>query len=78
MMHYYNPPLPLTPAWIPFPSTGNAIVISSAYPSSGYEGDMTDVGDNQGDTWTRTPFTIANRDPQIYYTCLSVQQAPAT
>ena len=70
MMHYYNPPLPLTPAWIPFPSTGNAIVISSAYPSSGYEGDMTDVGDNQGDTWTRTPFTIANRDPQIYYTCL--------
>ena len=27
IMHYYNPPLPLTPAWIPFPSTGNAIVI---------------------------------------------------
>jgi hypothetical protein len=70
VMHYYNPPLPLTPAWIPFPSSGNAIVISSAYPSSGYEGDMTDVGDNQGDTWTRTPFTVANDDPQIYYTCL--------
>jgi len=67
---YYNPPLPLTPALLPFPSTGNAIVISSAYPSSGYEGDMTDVGDSQGDTWTRTPFTIANDDPQIYYTCL--------
>jgi hypothetical protein len=31
---------------------------------------MTDVGDSQGDTWTRTPFTIANDDPQIYYTCL--------
>jgi hypothetical protein len=70
IMHYYNPSLPLTPAWIPFPSNGNAIVISSAYPSSDYEGDMTDVGDNQGDTWTRTPFTIANDDPQIYYTCL--------
>jgi hypothetical protein len=70
VMHYYNPPLPLTPALLPFPSTGNAIVISSAYPSSGYEGDMTDVGDSQGDTWTRTPFTIANDDPQIYYTCL--------
>jgi hypothetical protein len=69
VMHYYNPPLPLTPAWIAFPSTGNAIVISSAYPSSGYEGDMTDVTDNQGDTWTRTPFTVANDDPQIYYTC---------
>jgi hypothetical protein len=44
VMHYYNPPLPLTPAWIAFPSTGSAIVITSAYPSSGYEGDMTDVG----------------------------------
>ena len=70
LMHYYNPHLPLTPASLPFPSTGNAIVISSAYPSSGYEGDMTDVGDSQGDTWTRTPFTVANDDPQIYYTCL--------
>jgi hypothetical protein len=73
-MHYYNPSLPLTPAWIPFPSTGNAIVISSAYPSSSYEGDMTDVGDSQGDRWTRTPFTIANDDPQIYYTCLGSEE----
>jgi hypothetical protein len=70
VMHYYNPSLPLTPSWIAFPSTGNALVISSAYPSSGYEGDMTDVADNQGDTWTRTPFSIPDGDPQIYYTCL--------
>ncbi len=70
VMHYYNPALPLTPAWIAFPSSGNAVVISSAYPSSSLEGDMTDVADNQGDTWTRTPFTIADSDPQIYYTCL--------
>jgi len=69
IMHFYNQPLPLTPAWIPFPSTGNAIVISSAYPSVGYEGDMTNVADNQGDTWTRTPFTIPDDDPQIYYSC---------
>ena len=75
IMHYYNPPLPLTPAWIPFPSSGNAIVISSAYPSSGYEGDMTDVGDNQGDTWTRTPFTIADDDPQVYYTCFGSEES---
>jgi hypothetical protein len=73
ILHYYNPPLPQTPAWIPFPTTGNAIVMSSAYPSSGYEGDMTDVGDSQGDTWTRIPFSIANDDPQIYYTCLGSQ-----
>lgn len=73
VLHYYNPPLPLTPSWLPFPSSGNALVITSAYPSAGYEGDMTDVADNQGDPWTRTPFTIANDDPQIYYTCLGAQ-----
>jgi hypothetical protein len=73
VMHYYNPALPLTPAWLPFPSTGNAIVISSAYPSSAYAGDMTDVADNQGDTWTRTPFSIPDGDPQIYYSCFGSQ-----
>ena len=69
VMHYYNPALPLTPAWIAFPFTGNAIVISSAYPSGAFGGDMTDVADNQGDTWTRTPFSIPDGDPQIYYSC---------
>jgi hypothetical protein len=73
ILHYYNPSLPLTPAWIAFPSTGNAVVISSAYPSSDYEGDMTDVADNQGDTWTRTPFSIPDGDPQIYYSCFGSQ-----
>lgn len=69
VMHFYNNPLPLNPATIPFPSTGNAIVITSAYPSSSYEGDMANLTDNQGDTWTRTPFKIADDDPQVYYTC---------
>ena len=73
IMHYYNPALPLTPAWIAFPSTGNAVVISSAYASSEYEGAMTDVGDNSGDTWTRIPFSIPNGDPQIYYSCFGAE-----
>ncbi len=73
VMHYYNPPLPLTPAWIAFPSTGNAVAIISAYPSGQFGGNMTDVADTQGDTWTRTPYTSYAADPQLYYTCLGAQ-----
>ncbi len=73
VMHYYNPGLPLTPAWIAYPSTGNAVVITSAYPSGQFGGNMTDVADTQGDTWTRTPYTSYAADPQLYYTCLGAQ-----
>jgi len=58
LMHYYNPHLPLTPASLPFPFTGNAIV-SQRLSLQRLRGDMTDVGDIRGDTWTRTPFTVA-------------------
>ena len=75
VMHYYNPPLPVTPAYLPFPVTGNAVAITSAYPSGSYAGNMTDVADTQGDAWTRTPYTSYAYDPQIYYACLGAQTA---
>ncbi len=54
---------------VPFPSSGNAIVISTSNPSVG-GWDMANLTDNAGDTYTRTPFTDGATDPQIFSTCL--------
>jgi hypothetical protein len=53
---------------VPFPSTGNAIVLSTSNPSDGWN--MANLTDNLGDTYTRIPFPNSSTDPQIYYTCL--------
>ncbi|MFP5230951.1 MAG: Ig-like domain repeat protein [Acidobacteriota bacterium] len=57
------------PVTVPFPSSGNAIVISTSNPSVG-GWDMANLADNEGHTWTRTPFTNPPLDPQIFSTCL--------
>ena len=54
---------------VPFPSSGNAIVISTSNPSVG-GWDMTNLTDNAGHTYTRTPFANGDTDPQIFSTCL--------
>ncbi len=54
---------------VPFPSSGNAIVISTSNPSVG-GWDMSNLTDNAGHTWTRTPFSNPGLDPQIFSTCL--------
>jgi len=59
----------VNPVRVPFPSSGNAIVVSTSNPSSG-GWDMSDITDNLGHTYTRTPFTNAGTDPQIFSTCL--------
>ena len=59
----------VNPVRVPFPSSGNAIVVSTSNPSSG-GWDMANLTDNLGHTYTRTPFTNAGTDPQIFSTCL--------
>ncbi len=54
--------------WDPLPSNGNAIVFSTSNPSSGYG--MTNLADNYGATYNRTPFTDPAVDPQQYSACL--------
>jgi hypothetical protein len=54
---------------VPFPSSGNAIVISTSNPSVG-GWDMANLTDNAGHTYTRTPFSNGDTDPQIFSTCL--------
>jgi Bacterial Ig-like domain (group 3)/Bacterial Ig-like domain (group 2)/MBG domain len=54
---------------VPFPSSGNAIVISTSNPSVG-GWDMASLTDNAGHTYTRVPFTNGDTDPQIFSTCL--------
>ena len=54
---------------VPFPSSGNAIVISTSNPSEG-GWNMGTVTDNAGHTYTRTPFSNPPLDPQIFSTCL--------
>lgn len=57
-----------SPVTVPFPSSGNAIVISTSNPSNGWQ--LKNLGDNAGHTYTRVPFTNADLDPQIFSTCL--------
>ena len=54
--------------WDPLPSNGNAIVFSTSNPSSGWG--MTNLTDNYGTTYTRTPYTDPTVDPQQYSACL--------
>jgi Bacterial Ig-like domain (group 3) len=58
----------VNPVTVPFPSSGNAIVISTSNPSVGW--DMANLTDNEGHTYTRTPFSNDALDPQIFSTCL--------
>jgi hypothetical protein len=57
------------PVTVPFPSSGNAIVIASSNPSVGGWA-ISSLADSQGNTWTRTPFSNPATDPQIFSTCL--------
>lgn len=57
------------PVSVPFPSSGNAIVISTSNPSVG-GWNMSNLADNAGHTYTRTPFSNPGLDPQIFSTCL--------
>ncbi len=54
---------------VPFPSTGNAIVLSTSNPSSGGWG-ISNLSDSAGHTYTRTHYSDATVDPQQYFTCL--------
>ncbi len=54
--------------WNPLPSNGNAVVFSTSNPSAGWS--MTNLADNYGTTYTRTPYTDPNVDPQQYFACL--------
>jgi hypothetical protein len=67
VLHYVGPVV--NPVTLPFPSSGNAIVITTSNPSEGGWA-MTNLTDNAGHTWTRTPFKNAALDPQIFSTCL--------
>ena len=67
VLHYVG--ILTNPVTVPFPSSGNAIVISTSNPSVG-GWDMSNLTDNAGHTWTRTPFTNPPLDPQIFSTCL--------
>ena len=67
IMHFLNPLV--NPVWTPFPSTGNAIVITTSNPSAGNGMDMANLADNLGAPLARTPFVNADTDPQIYSTC---------
>jgi len=58
----------VNPVKVPFPSSGNAIVISTSNPTEGWN--MAGLTDNAGHTYTRVPSTNAQLDPQIYSTCL--------
>ncbi|MFP5228899.1 MAG: Ig-like domain-containing protein, partial [Acidobacteriota bacterium] len=60
------------PVSVPFPSSGNAIVVSTPNPSEG-GWEMSGLADNEGHTWTRTPFTNPGLDPQIFFTCLGTR-----
>ncbi len=67
VLHYVG--ILTNPVTVLFPSSGNAIVISTSNPSVG-GWDMSNLTDNAGHTWTRTPFTNPPLDPQIFSTCL--------
>jgi len=56
------------PVTVPFPSSGNAVVVTTSNDSS--EWPMSSIGDNEGHTYTRVPSSDADTDPQIYSTCL--------
>jgi hypothetical protein len=53
---------------VPFPSSGNAIVISTSNPSNGWQ--LKNLGDNAGHAYTRVPYSNGDLDPQIFSTCL--------
>ena len=57
-----------TMGWNPLPSNGNAVVFSTSNPSEGWG--MTNLADNYGATYTRTPYTDPTVDPQQYSACL--------
>ncbi len=57
-----------TLGWNPLPSNGNALVFSTSNPSSGFG--MTNLADNDGTTYTRTPYSDPTVDPQQYSACL--------
>jgi hypothetical protein len=59
----------VNPVTVPFPSSGNAIVVTTSNPSVG-GWDMANLTDNLGHTYTRTPFSNGDTDPQIFSTCL--------
>jgi hypothetical protein len=54
--------------WNPLPSNGNVVVFSTSNPS--VEFPMTNLTDNYGTTYTRTPYSDATVDPQQYSACL--------
>ena len=59
----------VNPVTVPFPSSGNAIVVSTSTPSVG-GWDLGNLTDNLGHTYTRIPFSNGETDPQILSTCL--------
>ncbi len=63
--HFINWPIL---GWNPLPSNGNAVIFSTSNPSAGWS--MTNLRDNYGATYTRTPYTDPTVDPQQYFTCL--------
>ncbi len=66
IMHFVG--VLVNPVMVPFPSSGNAIVVSTSNPSAGWN--MSNIKDNAGHVYTRVPFTNADLDPQIFSTCL--------
>ena len=58
----------VNPVTVPFPSSGNAIVISTSNPTDVWN--MAGLTDNAGHTYTRVSSTNATLDPQIFSTCL--------
>ena len=56
------------PVSVPFPSSGNAIVVSTSNDSN--EWPMSDIHDNEGNPYTRVVSTNPATDPEIFSTCL--------
>ena len=57
----------VNPVTVPFPSGGNAIVITTSNPVIGW--DMANLTDNSGDTYNLVPIKDTLTDPQIFSTC---------
>ncbi len=65
---YYGTNATGTVVWNPLPSEGNALVVASSNPITGFS--MSGFGSNIGETYTAISHVSATTDPQIYSTCL--------
>jgi hypothetical protein len=68
--HFINWP---SLGWNPLPSNGNAVVFSTSNPGDGFG--MTNLADNYGTPYTRTPYSDPTVDPQQYSVCYGTNVA---